>query len=1017
MKEFKSQLIDTPGVIKRVSQLFNGHPMLIQGFNTFLPVGYRIECSGDSGITVTTPTGTVMQATDMRWSMEPKPAPPHHPHHAEPQAINYITSIKQSSPDKYLLLMDVLSAASRDPGDLGQYMPDIKAIFKDDPTTAATLQKMLQSDQPFAPENFAALRTSTPVGGGKRKAEREGHASTSSTTQAKKKRKVEASVPAKPKRSRHQQQAPTSNARERTPPPSGRRAAPSAARPVAPPPDDETQFFERVKCTLESRELYNEFLRYINLFTQGHIDSVRLVKECRNLLREDSELLRQLKEIVGWDQRKEDESHMLVPTTHSWTHPQVVNLRPGRVDLSVMYGSYRKLPADEAKVQCSGRDDMCRTVLNDQWVSHATWTNDEDIMAAPLKKNPYEEALHRSEEERHEYDFHIDAIVRTIAMLEPINNKIMQLSVDDRATFKLKPNFGGSGKSVHHRVIKKIYGRAAGAEVIQMMQDQPALAIPVVLQRLKHKEEEWKRAQREWNKVWREVDARNYAKSLDYQGIAVRAADKRATSQKTLVQQIAAAREEQACARACFTDPLFARTRPRHQMEFAVDDAQVLQDALKLTLSFVDRTQAQVPFAERRRIESFLRAFVPLFFMLDPVAFNNAFVVVQETLDSEASEDAVDDDGESVASGGSRASRGRKTAAGDLRKKLLKSEQAKSTGTTRVTRSRGDASPVPGSRLASPAPADDEAFAESAAAQSRKGRKNIFFTNTTFYCLLRLLEIIYTRLALFKSLSMEGDPTQPPPNNFGFSSETMSIAERTTVDHYYDLLLDSCERLFDNEIEQPAFEEQMRFMFGVKNAYKIFTIDKVIGAFVKQVQAILADPKSQELLENLKRERSLASPTVQDQINTRRNAEKILGPDENLFRIDWLHDNKMMTMQLIGKDEPSVDDSEAVADRWHAYLDAYVCGEQTSGVSQAHVRRPFLRSVRGADPMVATDDGLEIRICVRTYRFFYVALTEDVLVRLPRHIDETTKARLGKREELRKAWLERSLAEAPPTAA
>ncbi|KAL1716696.1 hypothetical protein EV715DRAFT_254802 [Schizophyllum commune] len=1033
MKEFKSSLIDTPGVIKRVSQLFHGHPRLIQGFNTFLPVGYRIECTGVSGITVTTPTGHVMQASDMRWT-EHKPPPSHHLPTAAPEAMEYLQSIKHSNPEKHRQLMDVLRAAGQDTGDRAQYLEDIQAIFKDEPQTAAAWQKMMQ--QPWSPENFAALRTMTPLGASKRKADKE-HGP-APVAQAKKKRRVERdretakdkerekeAPAAKPKRSRHQQQqqAATSNARDRSPPPAPSRRAPAAQQPVPPPPEEPTNeqlvFFNRVQRALGSKELYNEFLKHINNFTQDHIDSVQLVKECRSLLRNDEDLVRQLKEIVGWDQRKEDESHLLVPKNQSWLHPQVVTMRPGRIDMSVMYGSYRKLPASEAQVQCSGRDEMCRSVLNDEWVSHATWTNEDEITSAPLKKNPYEEALHRSEEERHEYDFHIDAIVRTIAMLEPINNKIMQLGPDDRATFKLKPNFGGSGKSVHHRVIKKIYGRAAGVEVVQMMQEQPALAIPVVLGRLKQKEEEWKRAQREWNKVWREVDARNYAKSLDYQALAIRAADKRATAQKTLVQQIAAARDEQNSARASLVDPLFARTRPRHQMEFVIDDPQVLQDALKLTLSFVDRTQAQVPFNERRRIEAFLRAFVPLFFMLDPVAFNNAFVVVQETFESEPSEDGAEDDGESVASGGSRASRGRKAAAGDLRKKLLKSEQAKSTGTTRVTRSRGDASPVPGSRLASPAPADDEAMAEAAAAQRRKGRKNMFFTNTSFYCVLRLLEIIYSRLALFKSLSMEGDPTQPPPHTFGYSSETMSIAERTTVDHYYDLLLDSCERLFDNEIEQPAFEEQMRFMFGVKNAYKIFTIDKVIGALVKQIQNVLADQKSQELLENLKRERSITSPTVQDQINTRHNAEKILGPDENLFRIDWLHDSRTMTMQLIGKDEPSIDDSEAVAERWRAYLDAYVADGDTPGVPQAHLRRPFLRrnvpeDVRQEGPKVLTDDGLEIRICVRTYRFFYVPLREDVLVHIPQTRDKDLRTRLEKREELRKKWLEKSLADAPP---
>ena len=67
MKDFKSQTIDTPGVIDRVSHLFTGHPELIQGFNTFLPPGYRIECGteGDpNSIRVTTPMGTTVQRLD-----------------------------------------------------------------------------------------------------------------------------------------------------------------------------------------------------------------------------------------------------------------------------------------------------------------------------------------------------------------------------------------------------------------------------------------------------------------------------------------------------------------------------------------------------------------------------------------------------------------------------------------------------------------------------------------------------------------------------------------------------------------------------------------------------------------------------------------------------------------------------------------------------------------------------------------------------------------------------------------
>jgi paired amphipathic helix protein Sin3a len=72
MKDFKSGAIDTPGVIGRVSQLFTGNPELIQGFNTFLPPGYRIECgpgNDPNAIRVTTPSGSLIHPM-------PQPQPP-----------------------------------------------------------------------------------------------------------------------------------------------------------------------------------------------------------------------------------------------------------------------------------------------------------------------------------------------------------------------------------------------------------------------------------------------------------------------------------------------------------------------------------------------------------------------------------------------------------------------------------------------------------------------------------------------------------------------------------------------------------------------------------------------------------------------------------------------------------------------------------------------------------------------------------------------------------------------------
>ena len=45
----------------------------------------------------------------------------------------------------------------------------------------------------------------------------------------------------------------------------------------------------------------------------------------------------------------------------------------------------------------------------------------------------------------------------------------------------------------------------------------PAAGIPVVARRLKQKDEEWRRAQRDWNKKWKEIQERNLLPSLDHQ--------------------------------------------------------------------------------------------------------------------------------------------------------------------------------------------------------------------------------------------------------------------------------------------------------------------------------------------------------------------------------------------------------------------------------------------------------------------------------------------------------------------
>jgi paired amphipathic helix protein Sin3a len=585
---------------------------------------------------------------------------------------------------------------------------------------------------------------------------------------------------------------------------------------------DEAQFFPRVKAALDSRETYHEFLKLVNLFAQDFIDRARLVRESRSFLGE-GELMAQFKEILGWDEAMErsalakEREELYQPPGR----PLTILDRPSREELNTRYGSYRRLPADvcpcrlassqnhivniivqEINVECSGRDEMCKSVLNDEWVSHPSFSSEDSVFMAH-KKNLYEEALHRTEEERHEYDFHIDALVRTIGLLEPLNHKIMGMSPEERSLFRLKSNFGGAGKAVHQRIIKKIYGREAGLEVLQAMQDTPALALPVVLMRLKQKEGEWKRAQREWNKIWRAVDAANYARSLDHQGITFKMADKKALTAKAFVAQIEAIMETQMARRAALVDPLYARARPQHQLAYEIEDTDVLRDAVKLAFSYLSRlsgTQLRLDANRKNWVEIRLYSTIRAFFQLSDwderpsagrprgngknsvgVASSNATAVptgvdgAAGTMSGGGGGDDVDATGGSSTprSVGHSARNGALPAnfSGDLRKSLLKSEQAKSA--------RGQTHPLPspspmGSRKPSPSPAPmavDEEGATAATAtagpapshspapapavlpatastdsnsangEKKRSKRRSFFTNTWFYALLRMIEV------------------------------------------------------------------------------------------------------------------------------------------------------------------------------------------------------------------------------------------------------------------------------------
>jgi paired amphipathic helix protein Sin3a len=204
--------------------------------------------------------------------------------------------------------------------------------------------------------------------------------------------------------------------------------------------------------------------------------------------------------------------------------------------------------------------------------------------------------------------------------------------------------------------IKKVYGPEAGAHVLNALYENPCVAVPIVVARLKQKDEEWKRALRGWNRVWREADAKNYLKALDHQGIHIKNADKKAVMPKVLVSEIESIRREQSQSRIVQSRGLFWPDRPTHQMQYLIESEPILFDVLKLSLALLDRQVGTFPMRDKDRIEDFLRSFIPALLCISQTAVEDNLSPLESPKEAQAGEEVHSEAGDATSDAGGNAS-------------------------------------------------------------------------------------------------------------------------------------------------------------------------------------------------------------------------------------------------------------------------------------------------------------------------------------------------------------------------
>ncbi|GAV75319.1 PAH domain-containing protein/Sin3_corepress domain-containing protein [Cephalotus follicularis] len=193
--------------------------------------------------------------------------------------------------------------------------------------------------------------------------------------------------------------------------------------------------------------------------------------------------------------------------------------------------SYRLLPKNYPIPSASQRTELGSEVLNDHWVS--VTSGSEDYSFKHMRKNQYEESLFRCEDDRFELDMLLESVNVTTKRVEELLEKMNCNTVKTDSPIRIEEHF----TALNLRCIERLYGDH-GLDVMDVLRKNASLALPVILTRLKQKQEEWARCRADFNKVWAEIYAKNYHKSLDHRSFYFKQQDSKSLSTKALLAEI-----------------------------------------------------------------------------------------------------------------------------------------------------------------------------------------------------------------------------------------------------------------------------------------------------------------------------------------------------------------------------------------------------------------------------------------------------------------------------------------------
>ncbi|KAK0425907.1 hypothetical protein QR680_009450 [Steinernema hermaphroditum] len=869
MKDFKSQAIDTPGVIRRVSRLFRGRPNLIIGFNTFLPQGFVIRVQHDSSILIDHPDGTMQAIDDIEDPTDPQPSqangrqaasgspktragsakevtppsasresvaresssvpsdkaemtPAAAPRSASLQetprnqfdyALVYVNKIKErfaNRPEVYQTFLQILQRY--------QKMPSMG-----DPNTAVTgegevykhVTKLFEND-PDLLQEFSSFLTSQTGGIMSKTVEPLAARSVSPTV----KRPAEEEIfePSASKKAKLESAVNYNSFRS------------DVVNFVS---SEDIVFFDKVENSM-SRESFANFLRILALYTKSIISRAELIDQTQRFFNEHSQLKKEFKELLHRTFEKDPKQRAFdalrkrsMPTEEKAIIDYATCKRFGI--------SYRAIPEGRPLAQCTGRSDLCKEVLNDVWVSFPSWSS-EDTSNVSSKKTVHEEFIYRTEEERFELDIVIEVNKSAIDLLSHIEMKMKKMKPDDLAKLRFDDRFGGKSSSLMRRAMKRLYGEHAN-KMLEGLMYSPSIAVPRVLGRMRDKHREWIEAQKQFNRVWREQIEKNYAKSLDHQAASLKSSDMKMLKSKSLIHHIENLYDER-MAQLSETNPNGTSDVDGPEMYMVYcKDRNVIYDVNDLLIHHVKRLP-NLQKEEKQVVKVHVKKTLLELFGLE----------AQLLSDDEETTAGEEDIGEKSEEKAKRR---------PVRKSLAERNKMPKKGKTATKNSKS-------SKTLKTSKNSHKHRKSVKAAMNAPYKYRLFFGSNVWLMFMRLHHILADRLMVLKreteNMTIEykdslrlraeqeriykkyGKGVESHETNAADTNRGLLLLKPAlqSPKNFYKKVLESVKNLLDGQMESSAFEDCMRSMFETR-AYLTFTMDKIVVQMGKYLQQMIND--------------------------------------------------------------------------------------------------------------------------------------------------------------------------------